>query len=135
MTVVNIQPDNQAYMETQSRNRIARDSNGYLYTVYNHYNGTNWGDIYIARSTDNGKTWTNYLLYQNTSHAQYAPVIAIDSSNNIFIVWETTSPTVNMGINNICLIKGTWGSWGSREIITDSNGCAICSEHSHRRKR
>lgn len=112
--------DPYCFLEAQSRNRIARDSNRYLYAVNNHWNGTNWGDIYISQSTDGGINWTNYLLYQNTTYAQYTPVIAIDSEDNIFIVWETTNPTINVGVKNICLIKGTWGSWGSREMVTDS---------------
>jgi len=109
------------FLEDQSRNKIAKDSSGYLYTVSNHYNGTSFTDIVISRSTDGGSSWTNYTLYYSAGNwPNYCPSIAIDSSDNIFVVWETVMPTVHSYHNNISLIKGKWGAWGAREDVTDS---------------
>jgi len=113
---------NACYLETSARNSIARTSNGDLYVVYNRWNGTNgiWGDIYVSRSTDGGSSWSNQLVYTHATRQQYCPKIAVDSADNIFIVWETKSPTVNDNVKNICLVKGIWNNWGSREMVTDS---------------
>jgi len=100
---------------------LARDSSGYLYAVYNKYNAVSgYYNIMISRSTDTGETWTEDTLHADASNSAYTPKIAIDSSDNIFVVWEGKDPTNNPGKKNILLIKGTWGSWGAKEEITDS---------------
>lgn len=49
-------------------------------------------EIYFIRSMDNGESWTLPINISNTQNSSCYPDIAIDSSCNIYIVWEDSSP-------------------------------------------
>lgn len=68
--------------------RIVRDSLGNIHLVY-----SSWatGEIYYVKSTDNGANWSSPLnLSNNTGNSRY-PSIVIDSSNNLYVVWDDNS--------------------------------------------
>lgn len=111
-----------AYIEQSSNTSLARASNGDLYAVFNAYKAaTGYYSIRVAKSTDNGATWSEAELFSYASGSSFTPKIAIDSSDVIWIVWEGYGAASNPTKKNIHYIKGTWGSWGSKVDITDSS--------------
>lgn len=73
---------------------IAIDSNNFIHVVWNDdMNGgyTNF-KIFYKRSTDGGITWdVTKRLTWNTDNS-YLPAIAVDSMNNIHVVWGDNTP-------------------------------------------
>jgi hypothetical protein len=69
---------------------IAVDSNNHLHVVFEvHCPGTTgYHDVYYKKSTDGGMHWTKVLGLAGTVGDIYRPDIAIDSNNNIHVVWE-----------------------------------------------
>jgi len=97
--------------------RIVKDSSGNLHVVF-YKSVRGYYQIFYGKSTDNGTTWASTQLTSEASEHQYYPSIAIDSSDNLHIVWygqDAASPTYNQ----IRYIKYTaGGSWGAISNIT-----------------
>lgn len=53
--------------------------------------GGDWEVLY-KKSTDGGATWSSSKRISLTGGTSYRPVIAIDSSNNLHVVWADASP-------------------------------------------
>jgi len=68
-----------------NQQKLARKSNGDLWCVYYRSDGT-YSQIYASYSTDGGETWTEEQVCSGSDN-QYNPSIAIDSSDNIHVVW------------------------------------------------
>jgi len=72
---------------------IAIDSNNKLHVVWQGYNVIRPAryQIEYSNSIDGGITWsTKYNISRNIAYHQYAPSIAIDSSNVLYVVWYGT---------------------------------------------
>lgn len=63
--------------------KIARTSNGDFYVVYSRA-----GKIFLAHSFDQGINWTEISITPNENLSQVNPSIAIDSQDNLHIVWQ-----------------------------------------------
>jgi hypothetical protein len=67
-----------------------RTSDGTLYAVY-FKQLSGYYQIYVAKSTDNGATWTGETRISTysgmESYHQYYPSIAVDSNNYLHVVW------------------------------------------------
>jgi hypothetical protein len=76
--------------EMQWTPNIAVDSKGDIYIVWEDWRNVSEPDIYFAKSTDGGNTFsTNKRINDDLSgEGQMTPSIAIDESDNIYIVWE-----------------------------------------------
>ncbi|MDI6591341.1 MAG: lamin tail domain-containing protein, partial [Patescibacteria group bacterium] len=66
--------------------KMVRASNGNLYVVYAKqiegiYN------VFLAKSIDEGKSWTKEVITSESSYNQIYPSIAIDSNDNLHLVW------------------------------------------------
>jgi len=72
------------YFKNNGR-KIARTSNGDLYVVYSRS-----GKIFLAKSSDQGISWPESEIVEVTPQEidQINPSIAIDSNNNLHIVWQ-----------------------------------------------
>jgi hypothetical protein len=70
---------------------IAIDSIGNLHVVWGDDTPGN-SEIFHKMSTDGGTTWTPAQRLTWNSGDSTSPVIAIDSSNNIFVVWQDFTP-------------------------------------------
>src|SRR5512137_2503388 len=69
--------------------RIAVDSAGKLHVAWTDARLGTYSKIYYANSTDNGTTWSaNVGVNATGAGSQVNSGIAVDSSNNIYIVWE-----------------------------------------------
>lgn len=69
---------------------ISSDSNNNIHVVWHDYTPGN-AEIYYNKSTDGGTTWTMKRLTYNSGHSTNA-AIAIDSNNDIHVVWEDETP-------------------------------------------
>jgi len=118
--VINITNDNYDHY----RPVIAIDSSGNIHIVW-------YGDIsssisiyqirYI-KSTDGGNTWTNPINITNESYSQFYPAIAIDSYNNIYVVWEGSS-VASPTLHQVRFSKSTDGgnTWSNPIDITSGS--------------
>ena len=69
-------------------NMTVDQTNGNVYTVFT---GADGGEIYLARSTDGGQTWTLKLVYQGVSGVSLQnifPTVAVDGGSNVHIVFS-----------------------------------------------
>ncbi len=77
----NVQPDDQG-------NIVADQNSGNVYTVFIGHPGNS---VYIARSTDGGKSFADFLVHQGPVGASYQnvfPIIALDHSGNLHVVYS-----------------------------------------------
>jgi len=98
---------------------IAIDSNTNLHVVWCDYTAGN-SEIYYKRSTDGGLTWSgSKRLTWNSGNSVY-PAIAIDSNNNLHVVWHDSTP----GNDEIYYKRSTDGglSWGAAKRLTWNSG-------------
>jgi len=77
-------------------------------------------EIYYKRSADGGTTWSSTQRLTWTSGSSLYPAIAIDSSNNIHVVWEDHTP----GNADIYYKASTNGgtTWSAAERLTWTSG-------------
>jgi hypothetical protein len=98
---------------------ISLDSSNTIHIVWHDYTPGS-PDIYYKRSTDGGMTWgaTKRLIW--TSGASFNPTIAVDSNDNIHIVWGD----VTYGNGEILHKKSTNGgmTWGGTKRLTWNSG-------------
>jgi hypothetical protein len=109
---------------------IALDSNNYVHVVWqDHTPGI--AEIYYKKSTDGGAAWTTKRLTYNAGFSGI-PAIAIDSNDNLHVVWYDSTPfnseifykkSTDGGVNWITK-RLTYNSGGSYTptIAIDSNG-------------
>jgi len=71
-----------------SAGRIAIDSNNHIHLVWSdNSKDSDIYEIYYKKSTDGGATWIGTKRLTWTAYDSGSPVIAVDSANNIHIVW------------------------------------------------
>ncbi|MBM4250107.1 MAG: hypothetical protein FJ149_11935, partial [Euryarchaeota archaeon] len=84
-----VRVDDAAASTDQVTPKIAVDSNGKLHAVWSDARLGSNTKIYYANSTDNGTTWSASVGVNATgAGSQVQPAVAVDSSGNIFVVWE-----------------------------------------------
>lgn len=75
--------------------KLARTSDGALHTVYYKTNGTS-KQIFYASSGDEGITWVEeQISFPPLDKDQWCPSIAVDSQDNIHVVWHGSGWGVN----------------------------------------
>jgi len=113
--------DSTAYNGKRS---LARKSNGDLWCTYSRSDGTTQ-QIYCAYSTDGGENWNEeQVTNQTAGNDQGYPSIAIDSSDNVHIVWQGLGWGTNTGYTNIQYRERTT-SWQTQEAVTDEANVEI----------
>jgi len=95
---------------------IAVDSNNHLHVVWHDETPGNY-EIYYKKSTDGGSSWITKRLTCN-SGGSYSPAIAVDSNNNLHVVWRDLTP----GTWEIYYSKSTDGgsSWITKRLTWNS---------------
>ena len=91
---------------------ISVDSSNHIHIVWNDSSPGNT-EIYHKKSTNGGSTWTTKRI-TNNSGISLSPAIAIDSSDNLHVVWFDWTP----GQTEIYYSKSTDGgsSWTSKRL-------------------
>jgi hypothetical protein len=70
---------------------MAIDEAGILYTTWTRYQRAK--HIYFAKSSDMGDTWTSSVqVDDNSSGVKKLPVVCVDASGDIYVVWEDHRP-------------------------------------------
>lgn len=110
-------------------NSIACDALGNVHIVYTF----NWTydnyDVYYARSTDGGASFTTTNLV-GTSYDEYQPRIAIDANNNPHIVWQDNRSGnydiwyTNSSNNGVSFLPYSGHIKINKDATTQSQACA-----------
>ncbi len=77
-------------IQSQSKPTLAVGSTGNIYLAWQDYRN-NDNDIYFARSTNEGATWTNPNKKVNSDSGtenQFEPTIAVGSTGTIYLAWR-----------------------------------------------
>jgi hypothetical protein len=113
-------PDSTAF---NSQRLLVRSSDGTLHCVYVRIDDVEeTHQIFYANSTDGGVTWTEELVSDSELMAeQHYPSIAIDSKDNIHVVWHGFGWGDNFIVANIQYRMRTADGWQTVEAITDKN--------------
>ena len=101
-----------------NQKKLVRTSNGDYHTVYTYSDGS-FVQVFYAKSTDGGQTWTETQL-TNAAYAQNRPSIAVDSSDNLHVVWWGKD-AASTGFNQIRYMKYSNGAWSSITDLTSGN--------------
>jgi hypothetical protein len=104
-------------LDFNSQRKLARTSDWALHCVFYDTWSTK-SNIRYAKSTDNGSTWTVTNITQDASYNQMNPAIAVDSSNNIHIVWKGPN-AAHTTVAQIRYVKYSGGAWGAIANLTD----------------
>ena len=105
----------------QQTSSITIDSLDNLHVVWYGYDASNPSFYQIKYSKFNGTTWSSWINIQTiTGYHQNNPSIAIDSLNNLHVVWHGTDssnpsyPQIKYGKFN----GTTWSSWINIQTIS-----------------
>jgi hypothetical protein len=104
---------------------IAADTSGNLHVAWHDYTPGN-NEIYYVKSTDIGLTWGAVKRITWNSGASRSPAIAVDSSDNLHVVWSDETP----GNREILYKSSTNGgeSWGSSKRLTWNSEWSVSPE-------
>ena len=100
----------------QTQRKVARKSNGDIWVTYRRSDGT-YNQVWVAYSTNKGSTWTEEQV-TDASAAQSGASIAVDSDDNIHLVWGGSGWGDYTDKQQICYRKRT-SSWQTQEQVTN----------------
>ncbi len=103
-----------------SARKLVRDSKGNLYVVYSKDSPS---QIYVSKSVDNGTTWADMggvPIQYISGYAQSNPSIAIDSNNNLHVVWQgcDSGYTSKSQIKYSKYNGSSWSSWVNIDTVS-----------------
>lgn len=88
-TIPNLQVDGgYALPNAAAHIDTAVDSQGNIYLAYEYLDGSDY-DLAVARSVDNGRTWTIYLV--GDADQERHPALAIDAADYLWIAFDRTA--------------------------------------------
>lgn len=121
-------PDDDEAMGYTDQRKIVRDSHGALYIAYRKKTANDVLRIFVARSTDDGTTWSvlnnNQPIDDVGDYTQRHPAIAIDSSDVLHVVWYGNDANHNDNDRQIKYSQSRDGgaSWSSTRNIAEVTG-------------
>jgi hypothetical protein len=77
-------------------------------------------EIYFCRSIDKGVSWSDVINVSNTAGSSSNPNLAIDSAENLNVVWEDNTYGYRDIFYSRSIDNGT--SWSTRQKISDFSG-------------
>ena len=92
------------------------------YAFAKHGAGSDPGDIYYTRSTDNGATWSTPIRIDNDSgsRAQWEPSLATSPDGHVFISWYDQRATTGTSYERWGRVSTDNGAtWNNEEVISD----------------
>ncbi len=126
-------------LNVPAQKKLARTSDGVLWATYHRSDGTH-NQIYVSYSDDEGDTWTEEQVSDNSSAAQDRSCIAIDSNDDIHVAWRGAGVGTYTTKNQVQYAKrdseaDPGEEWDTQELVTDVDGTqstltmAICSDN------
>jgi RHS repeat-associated protein len=111
---------------------IAADGAGNVYVIWKrvYYSGTHRANIFLARSADNGESWSEEIRINDSEGdvCSWArkPDIAVDENSNLYVVWTDCRDTNE----DIYFRRSTDGgvTWGAASRVNDDPGTSSQSE-------
>jgi hypothetical protein len=91
-------------------------SDGHLHAVYHRKDANGVLQIFHAESADGGKTWIEEQVTYATGD-QCFPSLAVDSQNNLHMVWNDGWPSKPGIVPNTYYKKRVAGSWQDAELV------------------
>lgn len=104
--------------EFSPQRKCARDSKNNIYCLI--CKGSPF-QIYLLKSSDLGKTWKEEKVNEESNEGQFTPSIAIDSKDQIHVVWTGFGWGENKENTNIQYRIKTKEGWQRQESLTDVN--------------
>lgn len=101
---------------------IVFQSPGNLHVVWEDYTPGN-NEIYYKESTDLGASWAKTQRLTWTTGGSYAPLIILDSSDNLQLIWQDTTPSDSEVYYKRSSDAGL--SWTTARQITWASGATI----------
>ncbi|WDL96954.1 sialidase family protein [Alicyclobacillus sp. ALC3] len=103
----------------QTNPSVAIDGSGTIHAVWSGpINSTSSAhQIQYANSTDGESTWSASVALTSASYNSGYPSITVDSSNNLWVLFQQANSS---GIPNIYEIEHTSGAWGTPTAITSN---------------
>jgi hypothetical protein len=122
--------------------RMAVDSNGKIHVVWNEriVNLPSQQEIHYSSSTDNGRTWSAMsgdivISYNDGVNAENGSAIAVDSEDNLYVVWSEADAGYKEIHYSISADGGaTWSGRTADHILSypgpnDANNPAMAIDH------
>jgi hypothetical protein len=122
--------------------RMAVDGNGKIHAVWNErvVNYPLQHEIHYSSSTDNGRTWSAMsgdiiISFNDGVNAENSSAIAVDSDNNLYVVWPEKNQDIKEIHYTISTDGGaTWSGQTADHILsfqgdTDANNPAMVVDH------
>ncbi len=101
--------------------RIALEKNGALDVVWADSVSEDTPDVYFARSTDSGKSWTKPVDISNTPGVSSEPALAIGPDNTLHVVWCDTSTGEKNRDVYYSFSKDAGAHWGKDPLLPADN--------------
>ena len=101
-----------------SQRKLVATSDGHLHVVYHREDGNGILQIYHAESSDGGATWSEEPVTNNASNNQCFPALAIDSNNNLHLVWQDGLTGLPNQGNVQVWYKMKTTSWGDSQLLS-----------------
>jgi hypothetical protein len=121
-SIINLNTGQGISLSTYGRmqNKLVKDSSGTLYIGYTRMDG-GFAQVFLAHSTDDGLTWIEEKVHADIAQTQDVPALAIDSENNIHVIWDGRGFSSFPSAWNIHYRIRTSNGWLPQELITDTN--------------
>ncbi len=109
---------NNRYGQGNFRVEASINSTGGIHAVWQGFDaGSTWA-VYYSTSDDNGTTWSTPLQIDNNLGDGHGPSIAVDSLDNLHVLWQGKDATHNQVQ---AVYRKYSGSWGTVSYLTDDD--------------
>jgi hypothetical protein len=107
------EPESTGYPDQR---KLAITSDGHLHVIYHRKDGNSILQIYHAESADGGRTWVEEQV-TNAARDQNFPSLAVDSKDNLHVVWEDGTHSKPQTVPYTYYNKKTAEGWQAAELV------------------
>ncbi|MGB0383472.1 MAG: exo-alpha-sialidase, partial [Ardenticatenaceae bacterium] len=107
---------------------LAVDASGTAYVAWQDQRNGSGDDIYLARSTDGGTTWSaNLKISDEINSSKNQPSLAVDASGTLYVAWQDYrydggNPDIYFARSNDG--GSNWEKWDANRKINDNNNAS-----------